>query len=84
MPRKQHLAAIFAAALFAAFTVFYLFSGYDYVSAGTATAPPAPADKAPLESLKGEPIGAAEIESAGAGILEGGSIAPKLENATAK
>ena len=90
MPRKQHLAAILAASLFAVFTVFYLFSGYDHAREGPA-GPGAPAqdaqahgDEGSLGSFKGEPIGAAEIEGVAAGILEGGSIAPKLENATAK
>lgn len=90
MPRKQHLAAVLAASLFAVFTVFYLFSGHGYVGAGAAPAAapaqdaPAHGDKESLDSFKGEPIGAAEIESVTAGVLDGGSIAPKLENATAK
>lgn len=90
MPRKQHLAAILAASLFAIFTVFYLLSGYDAASPGAA-APPAPAQdeqthetEGTLGSFKGEPIGAAEIEDVATEILDGGSIAPSLENATAK
>lgn len=89
MARRQHLVLVLVAALFAALTIFYLLSGYDYVREGAAPAPPAqgvPADThgGSLGSFKGEPIGAAEIEGAAAGILNGGSIAPKLENATAK
>lgn len=89
MPRKQHLAAILAASLFAVFTVFYLFSGYDHAE-GPAGSGPSSQDahthgsEGSLGSFKGEPIGAAEIEGVAEGILDGGSIAPSLENATAK
>lgn len=37
-----------------------------------------------VDALEGKPIDAAEMEGISAGVLGGGSIAPKLENATAK
>ncbi|MBE3046000.1 hypothetical protein IMZ48_26370 [Candidatus Bathyarchaeota archaeon] len=89
MPRRQHLVLVVVAALASALTIFYLLSGYDYVREGARPGAPKQ-DARPYEhsnnlgSFKGEPIGAAEIEGVAAGILNGGSIAPKLENATAK
>ena len=90
MARKQHLPIILAAALLAIITVSYFFyGGSDYARHGAAgpgsaqNAPPKSHEGA-LSSFEGKPIGSGEIEGIAAPILEGGSIAPKLENATAK
>lgn len=87
MARRQHLTIIVVAALVAACTVFYLFSGADYVRevASAPAAPAAPAHgKEKEHEFEGKPISAAEIEDVAEGITSGGSIAGKMENATAK
>lgn len=84
MARRQHLTVILITALVAACTVFYLFSGADYVRE-VASAPAAPAAKAQSKyEFDGKAISAAEIEEVAEGITSGGSIAGKMENATAK
>ncbi|SPN96598.1 uncharacterized protein DNG_00120 [Cephalotrichum gorgonifer] len=91
MARKQHLSFLLIAAAFAILTTFYLLSGSD-VARDVVTAPAAqskpqsaaPASDAGVDAFKGEPIGKAEIEAIAPGALSGGSIAPKMENATAK
>lgn len=88
MARRLHLTAILVAALVAACTVFYLFSGADYVrQVASAPAPGGGGAKAPGKGgyeFDAKPIGAAEIEEIAEGIMSGGSIAGKMENATAK
>ncbi|KAL9946115.1 hypothetical protein ACHAQF_008246 [Verticillium nonalfalfae] len=77
MARRQHLSAIVVLAIVAFFSVSYLFSSG--ISDGTSSqSAPAPLAK------DSTPAAAFDIGAIDSNILVGGSIAPKLENATAK
>ena len=81
MARRQHLTLTFVLVLVAFCTLSYLFSG-------PSRSPPVPGFEKPVTS---EPLKegersefAVDINAIPEGILDGESIAPKLENATLK
>ncbi|EGY21399.1 FAD-linked sulfhydryl oxidase ERV2 like protein [Verticillium longisporum] len=77
MTRRQHLSAIVVLAIVAFFSVSYLFSSG--IRDGTSS------HSAPAPLVKDStPAAAFDIGTIDSNILVGGSIAPKLENATAK
>jgi hypothetical protein len=84
MPRRQHTSVTLALACIVFFTIYYLFSG-----SSSTTSYPSPGDQ--VLPVKQVPAAAGtksefalDIDAIPAGILEGESIAPKLENATLK
>ena len=89
MARRQHLALTVALALAIFFAITYLFSGPSSLADPIPPPqPPAAAADAPLQEI---PRGSSsdshfvvDLNAVPAGVLEGDSIAPKLENATLK
>ncbi|TDZ55141.1 FAD-linked sulfhydryl oxidase ERV2 [Colletotrichum trifolii] len=79
MARRQHLSLVVILAVVAFFSVSYLFSGSS--SDATQPAPPVAAVKGDSVSTSGDISDLGRISNS---ILAGESIAPKLENATAK
>ncbi|KEZ46359.1 FAD-linked sulfhydryl oxidase ALR [Scedosporium apiospermum] len=92
MARRQHLSLIVVLGFFACFTLFYLFSG---PSDSTLSVPRVPGDVSPVtqhnahagpgnQKTTAEDASRIDVGSIPDSILSGGSIAPKLENATIK
>ena len=92
MARRQHLSLIVVLGFFACFTLFYLFSG---PSDSTLSVPRVSGDVSPVtqhnahagpgnQKTTAEDASRIDVGSIPDSILSGGSIAPKLENATIK
>lgn len=81
MARRQHLALTIVLALTVFFSISYLFSAPPIPDARSASKLVSLKGDAPIDSDKGFLI---DLDAIPVGLLEGDSIAPKLENATLK
>ena len=80
MARRQHLTLSIALVVIVFLSISYLFSGSsddDFTSPRTSF-------KSPADNAGASDATDGELDHLPGGILTGGSIAPKLENATAK
>lgn len=81
MARRQHLAVTLVLALVVFFSISYLFTS----PSGSLTAYKSPLPKDVLKDVASAEGGfSVDLDNLPTGILEGESIAPKLENATLK